>query len=293
MKLAFIGLGAMGAPMAENLVRGGITVTGYNRSPEPTLELERRGGHAAPDIATAVRDADIAVTMLPDTPDVLAVMEGPDGVLENMRPGTLAIDFSTIAPAASVRLAAEARLHHLDVLDAPVSGGVQGARDGSLAVMVGGEEDAFRRARDVLDLVGKTVVRVGRSGSGQTVKAANQMIVGGAIEILAEAIVFLGAHDVNLEAAIEVLSGGLAASTVLTRKAKPMLDRTFAPSFRLALHDKDLGIALASARTAGLALPVSALVAQLMSSARTRGYGELDHAALFEVVRSLSEPELL
>jgi 2-hydroxy-3-oxopropionate reductase len=289
-KLAFIGLGAMGAPMAANLLRCGHTVVGYNRSVGPLNELVGLGGQAAASIADAVADADVVMTMLPDTPDVLSVVEGKDGVFERAKPGTLLIDFSTIAPEAAVGLAGNGALHNIAVLDSPVSGGVQGARDGSLAIMVGGDQDAFRRGSDLFGCVGATVVHAGASGSGQIVKAANQLIVAGEIALLAEALVFLEGHGVDVDVALQAISGGLAASTVMSRKATNMSRRSFEPSFKLALHHKDMGIALAAARNAEITLPVGALVAQLMGSANARGYGELDHSALLKVVEQLSAP---
>jgi 2-hydroxy-3-oxopropionate reductase len=286
--LAFIGLGAMGAPMAANLIKGGYSVVGYNRSPAVLRALVDLGARGAGSVEQAVRDADVVVTMLPDTPDVMSVVEGSNGVFDTAKPGSLLIDFSTIAPEASIQLARAGALRGISVLDAPVSGGVQGARDGSLAIMVGGEVEAFERAAGVFDCVGGTVVHVGGSGFGQVVKAANQLMVAGTIELLSEALVFLEAYGVDTTLAVQVLSGGLAASTVMSRKAATMIERDFAPSFRLALHNKDMGIALAAARAAGVTLPVGALVGQLVGSANARGYGDLDHSALLKVIEQLS-----
>jgi 2-hydroxy-3-oxopropionate reductase len=290
-RIAFIGLGIMGAPMAANLVTAGFEVVGYNRSRAAVDTLVTRGGTAAESIADAVSGADIVATMLPDSPDVESVLSGEGGVFALVKPGTLIIDFSTIRPDVAIRLAGEAEAAGLMMLDAPVSGGEQGAKDGALSVMIGGADAAFDAGVAVFDAVGATVVHVGPSGSGQTVKAANQLIVAGTMELVAEALVFLEAHGVDMESAVRVLSGGLAASTILTRKSANMLAREFAPGFRVALHDKDLGIVTAAAREAGVVIPLGSLVAQLMASLKAQGRGELDHSALFSLVAQLSGRE--
>src|SRR3954468_12632504 len=238
--VAVIGLGIMGGPMAANLLKAGYQVVGYNRSRDKVDRLVAAGGRGASDVAEAVRDADVVLTMLPDSPDVEAVVLGDGGVLDSAKPGTLLIDASTIRPDVSARMAEAARARGIRAVDAPVSGGEAGAIEGTLSIMVGGTADDVAAARPVLDALGTTVVHVGPVGSGQTVKAANQLIVAGTIELLAEAIVFLEAHSVDTKAALEVLGGGLAGSTVIDRKGAGMLDRNFTPGFRLALHHKDL-----------------------------------------------------
>ncbi|NJP90249.1 2-hydroxy-3-oxopropionate reductase [Nonomuraea sp. FMUSA5-5] len=286
--IAFIGLGIMGSPMAVHLVEAGHAVTGYNRTPEKARPLVAAGGRAAESIADAVTGAEVVALMVPDSPDVQDVLTGPDGVFEHAAPGTLIIDFSTIRPDVTRELAAEAGRRGLRYLDAPVSGGEAGARNATLSIMVGGEADAFEAARPVFDAVGRTVVHVGPSGSGQTVKAANQLIVAANIEALAEAVVFLRAYGVDLEAALDVLGGGLAGSAVLTQKRANLTGHSFEPGFRLALHHKDLGIVTSAAREAGVVLPLGALVAQLVASANAAGDGALDHSALLRVVERLS-----
>jgi 2-hydroxy-3-oxopropionate reductase len=286
--VAFIGLGIMGGPMASNLVKAGYDVTGYNRSRAKTDALVAAGGRGASSVAEAVAGAGVVATMLPDSPDVAEVLGGEDGVFANARPGTLVIDFSSIRPDVSAGLAADGKARGFRVLDAPVSGGEQGAIDGALSIMVGGEEAGFVAARPLLEVVGKTVVHVGPAGSGQTVKAANQLIVAGTIELVAEAIVFLEAHGVDTEAAIKVLAGGLAGNAILDRKAAGMLARNFTPGFRIALHNKDMGIVTAAAREAGVTIPLGALVAQLIGSLNAQGDGGLDHSALLKLVEQLS-----
>ena len=286
--IAFIGLGIMGSPMAVNLVKAGNQVIGYNRSPERAKDLVAAGGKAVDSIANAVAEADIVAVMVPDSPDVQAVLTGDDGVFTHAKPGTLIIDFSSIRPDVAADLAEQARNHGFKMLDAPVSGGEPGAINAALSIMVGGSAADFEAAKPVLDAVGKTIVHVGPSGSGQTVKAANQLIVAGNIELLAEAIVFLEAYGVDTDAAVKVLGGGLAGSAVLNQKAQKMLDRDFGPGFRIDLHHKDLGIVTAAAREAGVVAPLGALVAQLMASARANGDGGLDHSGLFRGVERLS-----
>ena len=286
--IAFIGLGIMGSPMAVHLAKAGHAVAGYNRTPEKTAPLVAVGGRAASSIADAVRDADVVCVMVPDSPDVEQVLAGEDGVFATARPHTLIIDFSTIRPDITAELARQATAKGFRLLDAPVSGGEAGAVNAALSIMVGGAADDFEAARPLLDVVGKTIVHVGPSGSGQTVKAANQLIVAANIQALAEAVVFLEAYGVDTSAALEVLGGGLAGSKVLDAKRDNMLSRSFKPGFRIELHHKDLGIVTAAAREAGVVVPVGALVAQLMASARAVGDGALDHSALLRGVERLS-----
>ena len=287
-KVTFIGLGIMGGPMAANLVKAGFEVTGYNRSPAKAEQLAAAGGRAAASIAEAVRDADVIATMVPDSPDVREVLTGEGGVFASARSGALIVDFSTIRPDVAAELAAEAADRGFRMLDAPVSGGEAGAVEGVLSIMVGGADADFEAAKPVFDAVGKTIVHVGPSGSGQTVKAANQLMVAGHLELLAEAIVFLEAYGVDTEAALRVLGGGLAGSTVIERKGANMLARNFTPGFRIALHDKDMGIVTAAAREAGVVIPLGAVAAQLIASLKAQGDGALDHSALLKLVAQLS-----
>jgi 2-hydroxy-3-oxopropionate reductase len=286
--IAFIGLGIMGSPMAVHLAKAGHQVAGYNRSPEKAAPLVDAGGRAAESIADAVRDADVVCLMVPDSPDVSNVLAGEGGVFDNAKEGALVIDFSSIRPDVTTQLAEQAAAKGLRLVDAPVSGGEAGAVNAALSIMVGGDADDFEAAKPYLDVVGKTVVHVGPSGAGQTVKAANQLIVAANIEALAEAVVFLEAYGVDTAAALEVLGGGLAGSKVLDQKKQNMLDRSFEPGFRIALHHKDLGIVTAAAREAGVVVPLGAIVAQLMASALANGDGGLDHSGLLRGVERLS-----
>jgi 2-hydroxy-3-oxopropionate reductase len=286
--IAFIGLGIMGSPMAVHLAKAGHDVVGYNRTPDKTKPLVDAGGRAATSVADAVSGAEVVAVMVPDSPDVREVLAGDGGVFANGKPGTLIIDFSSIRPDVTVELAEQAVAQGFRLIDAPVSGGEAGAINAALSIMVGGTAEDFADAQPILDVVGKTVVHVGPNGSGQTVKAANQLIVAANIQVLAEAVIFLEAYGVDTTAALKVLGGGLAGSKVLDQKGQKMLDRSFDPGFRIELHHKDLGIVTSAAREAGVVIPVGALLGQLMASAKAVGDGGLDHSALLRGVERLS-----
>jgi 2-hydroxy-3-oxopropionate reductase len=286
--IAFIGLGIMGGPMAGHLVQAGHTVIGVNRSPAPVQKLVKAGGRGAESVAEAVAEAEVIITMVPDSPDVEGLALGDDGIYANARSGAIHLDMSSIRPDVSVRLAEAGRERGIRVLDAPVSGGEAGAKEATLSIMVGGEEADFKEAKPIMEAVGSTIVYVGPAGSGQTVKAANQLIVAGTIELVAEAIVFLEAYGVDTEAAIAVLAGGLAGNRILDRKGASMLARQFEPGFRIDLHHKDMGIVTDAARAKGVAIPLGALTAQLVGAVRAQGDGGLDHSALLKGVERLS-----
>ncbi|MEO6882215.1 MAG: 2-hydroxy-3-oxopropionate reductase [Mycobacteriaceae bacterium] len=286
--IAFIGLGIMGAPMAGHLVDAGHDVVGLNHGQEAVDALVAKGGRDGHSIAEAVAEADVVITMVPDSPDVTGAAYGEDGIYAHAKPGTLHIDCSSIRPDVARELAEAGAAAGVRVVDAPVSGGQAGAVERKLSIMVGGADADVADALPLLKSVGSTVVHVGPPGAGQTVKAANQLIVAGNIELLAEAIVFLQAHGVDMKAAVEVLGGGLAGSTVLDRKAAGMLAGEFEPGFRIDLHHKDMGIVVDSARAAGVAIPLGAHVAQLVGSLRAQGDGGLDHSALLRGVQRLS-----
>lgn len=290
--IAFIGLGIMGSAMAENLVKAGHTVVGHNRSQPAVDRLIAAGGKGASSVAEAVTDADIVITMVPDSPDVEAVATGEDGIYANARKGAVHIDMSTIRPDVAAALAETGAQAGIRVLDAPVSGGEAGAKEAKLSIMVGGDEETFNEVKPVLEAMGTTIVLVGPAGSGQTVKAANQLIVAGHYELLAEAIVFLRAFGVDTGAALGVLGGGLAGSTVLNRKGASMLAGDFTPGFRIDLHHKDMGIIVDSARAKGVTIPLGAVTAQLINALRAQGDGSLDHSALLRGVERLSGQEV-
>ncbi|ODU05957.1 MAG: 2-hydroxy-3-oxopropionate reductase [Pseudonocardia sp. SCN 72-86] len=286
--VGFIGLGVMGGPMARNLLKAGFDVVGLNRSQAKAESFSRDGGRVATDVAELAAESDMVALMLPDSAEVLSVATGDGGVLESLRTGSLVIDFSTIAPTTARIVAEAAHPLGIGVLDAPVSGGETGAVEGSLSIMVGGAAEHVATAQPLFAAVGRSVVHVGPSGAGQVVKAANQMIVGGTIGLVAEALVFLEASDIEPRTAMKVLAGGMAGSAVLDRKAESMLRRDFEPGFRAALHRKDLRIAIAAVRDAGIVAPLTATVDWLMDSLVARGSGHLDHGALLTVVEDLS-----
>ena len=292
LRVGFYGMGRMGVPMATNLVQAGHAVTVGNRTPGRCLPLERLGCSVAATPAALARDADVVITMVPASPHVEAIAYGPDGILENAKSGALLIDMSSITPQTSVDLAKAATAKGIRVLDAPVSGGEAGAIEAVLSIMVGGAQSDFDEAEPIFEALGKTIVLCGPHGSGQTVKAANQLIVAVNIQACAEAVVFLEKSGVDLKAALDVLNGGLAGSTVLTRKKDNFLNRDFKPGFRIDLHHKDMGIVTDAARNVGAALPVGAVVAQLVASLRAQGDGGLDHSALLRAVERLSGAQL-
>jgi 2-hydroxy-3-oxopropionate reductase len=286
--VAFIGLGIMGSPMAVNLVTAGFDVVGHSRRRESADPLLDAGGRWADSVAAAVDGADAVITMLPDSPDVDAVALGPDGVVQNAAPGTLYVDMSSVSPDVARRVAAAGSERGLRCLDAPVSGGERGAIDGTLSIMIGGAPEDVTAATSLFEVLGSTIMHVGPAGAGQVVKAANQLIVAGNIALVAEAFVFLQSQDVDVPAAVTVLGGGLAGSTVLNRKAGSMLAGDFTPGFRIELHDKDLAIYTSSAREAGVVTLLGALLAQLTGAARAQGDGGLDHSALIRVIQRLA-----
>ena len=286
--VGFIGFGIMGAPMATNLAKAGFDVVGFSRTMSKVSALSGQGITQADSVAELTAAADVVITMLPDSPDVTSVVLGDDGVFAHARPGLLFIDMSTIRPDVALRIAELGREREIEALDAPVSGGEAGAIEGSLSIMVGGDTAAFERAQPILAAMGQTIALTGPAGSGQTVKAANQLIVAANLQGLAEAVVFLEAHSVDMSAAIEVLGGGLAGSTVLRRKSENMLGRSFAPGFRLDLFHKDMGIVQAAAREKGVTMLLGALVGQVIGSLVAQGDGGLDHSAMIKTVDQLS-----
>ncbi|MCF6468956.1 NAD(P)-dependent oxidoreductase [Nonomuraea sp. MG754425] len=285
MNIGFVGLGIMGSPMAANLLKAGYVVTGYDVSAERVGHLAALGGKGAAGVVDAVAGADVVITMLPDSPQVEEVAPL---IVEYGRPNLLYIDMSTIKPETSRWVARQAAAVGVRALDAPVSGGERGAVDGTLSIMVGGAPEDVEEARPVLERLGVTIVHVGPAGAGQTVKAANQLVVGGIYGLVAEAIVLLEASGVDPAPGLDVLAGGLAGSRILELKRHTMVRREFAPGFRIDLHHKDMGIALAAAREAGVSLPLTGQVAQLVAAARAQGHGSLDHSALLKVIERLN-----
>jgi len=289
--IGVIGLGVMGRPMARNLLAAGHPVVVANRSPGKVEELAAQGATPAEGPADLAARCDVVLTCLPDAPDVEAVVLGDDGVLAHLRPGGVLIDTSTVRPATARTVAAAAASAGVHAVDAPVSGGEQGAIDGTLSIMAGGDEAAVAAARPVLEVIGARVTHTGPPGAGQTVKAVNQLLVAGTLGVVAEAVVLLEACDLDVATALEALGGGLAGSAILDAKGPMMAERRFVPGFRADLHHKDLGIALETAREQGVAVPLTGLTTQLLAATTARGAGDRDHAAVFEVLQALSGRE--
>jgi 2-hydroxy-3-oxopropionate reductase len=290
--VGFIGLGIMGKPMAKNLMEAGYELVVHNRSPEKAEELAAEGATAAGSPREVAEGCDVVITMLPDSPQVEEVLAGEGGVFEGVREGALIVDMSTISPVVTESLAASAKEKGASLLDAPVSGGDVGAIEGTLSIMVGGEEADFERAKPLFDVMGKTVTHVGPTGAGQVTKAANQIVVALTIEAVSEALVLGSKGGVSPEKILDVLGGGLAGNKVMEVKREKFLSHTFDPGFRSELHHKDLGIALAAGREYGVALPVTAVVDQMLLTMRRKGWGGEDHSALLRIIEDQSGHEI-
>jgi 2-hydroxy-3-oxopropionate reductase len=279
-----VGLGIMGASMASNLLEAGHELVVHNRTRTKAERLAQRGARVADSPREVAQGSDVIITMLPGPPQVEEVVAGEGGLLEGAREGSLIIDMSTSSPRLARELARTARNKAVGMLDAPVSGGDVGARDGTLSIMVGGEEDDFERARELFGVMGETVVHVGGTGAGQVVKACNQIVVALVIEAVAEALVLGTKAGVAPQRVVEALSGGLASNKVLEVKGEKFLSHDFAPGGKVAYHHKDLGIALEAGREYGVALPVAALVDQMFGVLEAKGRGGWDHSALLTLL---------
>jgi len=287
-QIGFIGLGIMGKPMAMHLLNAGYPLTVLNRSRGPQDELVAAGARPGSSPRQVAGVSDVVITMLPDSPDVESVVLGRDGVLEGLRPGGLFIDMSTISPAVARQIARVARQNGADALDAPVSGGQLGAQNATLSIMVGGSVAAFERARPIFEKMGKNIVHIGEAGAGQVTKAANQIVVAVTIAAVSEALVLAAKAGVDPARVREALLGGFAQSRILDVHGNRMLQRNFQPGFKIKLHRKDLAIALNAARELGVALPVTASVAELMNALIAQGGADLDHSALVTILEQLA-----
>ena len=279
MNVGFIGLGIMGAPMAGHLIAGGHSLALKTRRQVPEA-LVSAGGHACATAAEVAERSDVIILMLPDTPDVEAVLFGADGIAEGVKRGAVVVDMSSISPIATRDFAARLAERGAAYLDAPVSGGEVGAKNAALSIMVGGNEETFARVKPLLDLMGKTVTHVGEVGAGQVAKVANQIIVALTIEAVAEGLLFASKAGADPAKVRQAITGGLATSRILELHGERMIKRTFDPGFRIALHQKDLNLALEGAKSLGLALPGTALAQQLFSACVANGAGDRDHSAL-------------
>ena len=291
LRLGFIGLGIMGAPMAGHLVAAGHTVFVHTRGRVPPTIADSRATLCTTACGVAER-ADIVFTMVPDTPDVEAVLFGPHGVAAGLGTGKTVVDMSSISPIATKDFAQRIAALGCDYLDAPVSGGEVGAKNATLSIMVGGTEAAFERVRPLFALMGKNITHVGAVGDGQTAKVANQIIVALNIEAVAEALVFAakaGADPARVRAA---LMGGFASSRILEVHGQRMIDRTFNPGFRIELHQKDLNLALSTARSLGVALPNTATAQELFNVCAAHGGKAWDHSAMVRALETMSNVEV-
>ncbi len=291
-KVGFIGLGIMGGPMAQNLMEAGYELVLYNRTTEKAEEIAGDGATVAESPKEVAESCDLIVLMLPDSPQVEEVVEGEDGVLEGLKEGALIVDMSTISPVVTRELAEKIEERGASMLDAPVSGGEPGAQQGTLAIMAGGSEEDFERAKPLLEVMGDAITHVGPTGAGQTAKAANQIVVALTIEAISEALVLGSKAGVAPEKILEALSGGLAGSNVMEAKKEKFLSHDFDPGFKVELHHKDLGIALAAGREYGVSLPVTAIVDQMFESLKSKGRGDRDHSALLTLIEDEAQHEI-
>ena len=282
--IGFVGLGVMGAPMASNLMKAGHSLVVFDVVGEAVDKATGEGAKAAGSAREVAEQADVVITMLPDSSVVEAAMYGDDGVLAGLSEGKLLIDMSSIHPQVSIAVEVAARERGVSALDAPVSGGDVGAQQGTLSIMVGGDEAAVERARPYFEVLGKTIVHVGGPGAGQVVKACNQVVVAVSIQAVSEALVLGSKAGVAPDRILDVLSGGLAGNKVMEVRRKNFLEHDFTPGFRIDLHHKDLRIALETAGAYDVALPTTAVVQQAMNALRANGHGSDDHSGLLRLV---------
>ncbi|EIM96369.1 2-hydroxy-3-oxopropionate reductase [Paraburkholderia hospita] len=288
--IGFIGLGIMGSHMARNLHKGGhnLVVNGKFPVPDDIREISK----VVADSTAVAKESEIVITMVPDTPDVAAVLFGDDGVAKGLSKGKLVIDMSSINPLDTQEFAKKINALDCEYLDAPVSGGEVGARDATLTIMVGGSEKSFNAAKPLFDLMGKNISHIGDNGAGQTCKVANQIIVALNIEAVAEALLFASRSGADPERVRKALMGGFASSRILELHGERMTKRTFNPGFRIELHQKDLNLALDGARKLGLALPHTASAQQLFNVCTANGGKAWDHSALVRALEIMSNHEV-
>ena len=283
--VGFIGLGIMGRPMALNLIKAGYELVVHARRPESLAPLAEAGARTAESPAAVAQDASIVFTMVSDTPDVEAVILGPEGVIQGVRPDAVVVDMSTISPSSTRMMAERLRAVGAAMLDAPVSGGEAGAKAGTLSIMVGGEPADFARVRPLFEAMGGNIVHVGPSGAGQVCKSCNQIVVGATIAGVSEAVLLAQASGVDPRKVREALLGGFAGSRILEVHGLRMIEGDYRPGFKSRLHRKDMRVVLESAQELGISLTTAAMVAEWLDLLVERGLGEEDSAAIFEVIR--------
>ncbi len=288
MKIAFIGLGTMGVGMSLNILKAGHDLSVHNRSRDKEEAVAKEGAHRAESPRQAAEGADMIITMVSDTPDVEEVVLGPNGVIHGAPQGAIVIDMSTISPAATRQIAEALGKKEIKMLDAPVSGGPEGAQNGTLAIMVGGDAADFKKALPIMDIMGKTVTHVGPIGAGQVTKAINQIIISGTYLSVAEGLTLGMKAGLDMQKVIGAISGGAASSWVLHNRGINVVNNTYPLGFRVKLHHKDLKIALDTARELGATLPGTALVAQIENGLIARGFGDDDVSAIARSIREQS-----
>jgi len=291
MNVGFIGLGIMGKPMVANLIKGGHTLFLASRSGVPQ-ELTAAGGKACASAKEVAQKADIIITMVPDTPDVEKVLFGKDGVAEGLSAGKIVVDMSSISPIETKAFAERIRKTGADYVDAPVSGGEVGARNAALTIMVGASEAAFAKVKPLFELMGKNITLVGDVGAGQICKVCNQIIVALNIEAVGEALLLASKAGVDPGKVRTALMGGFASSRVLEVHGERMVKRTFDPGFRIELHQKDLNLALSSARALKMSLPNTATAQELFSACQAQGGGKWDHSAMVKALEALANHQV-
>ena len=290
-KIGFIGLGIMGKPMSKNLIKAGHELTVYDVVEAPVKELQSLGAKMARSSKEVAANTDLIISMLPDSPDVEKAAFGSGGIFEGIRSGSTYIDMSTISPVTTKKLAEEAKARGVRILDAPVSGGESGAIDATLTIMVGGAKLVFDDCLPIFQAMGKNIVHCGEIGSGQVVKACNQILVAGVLESAGEALVLGAKAGVDPEIVLKVIAGGYAMR-VLNVRGPLILMRDFKPGFKTRLHYKDLGIALAAGSEYGVPLPVTALIHEMMGAMKVLGRSETDHSALITLLEDLAKVEV-
>ena len=291
-RIGFVGLGLMGKPMAGHLVKAGYGVTVHNRSRAAVDELAAQGARVATSVREVAANSDVVITMLPDAPDVEAVVLGPDRLVSGARPGLIHVDHSTIAPEAARRIADVEARAGIENLDAPVSGGDIGAKNATLTIMVGGTEATFAKVKPIFELMGKNITLVGGNGDGQTCKVANQIIVALTIEAVGEALLFASKAGADPAKVRQALMGGFASSKILEVHGERMIKRTFDPGFRIELHQKDLNLALSGARALNISLPNTATCQELFNACAAHGGSAWDHSAMVRALEMLAKHEI-
>jgi 2-hydroxy-3-oxopropionate reductase len=292
MKIGFVGLGIMGKPMARNLMKAGQELFVYDISAQSVAELVADGACGCATSREAASNVEVAITMLPDGPDVQMAILGPAGVLEGVKPGTIVVDMSSISPIVAQNIGAACADRGIEFLDAPVSGGEPKAVDATLAIMVGGNQDAFNKVLPLFRAMGSSVTLTGPVGAGNVTKLANQIMVACNIAAMSEALVLATKSGIDPEVVLNAVKGGLAGSTVLNAKAPMVIGRNFKPGFRIRLHQKDLRNALLAAESMKVSLPLTAMVQQMLISLINDGKGDLDHSAIAHFIEDMAGIEV-